>query len=672
MAYYLTNDVNGVKMVTHIIPLTSPEPVQCPSEKKNKKTEVPEVPYMTRMFLKGEPVALGTVQIMIGIIMITMGAITWFTKTLYGEIPLVLGLSIKSAIALNIISALLAISGICYFCFAFTVETDLVACTESNQSYYYYNCMFTADNVKALLYGIKGMLLVWSVLEVCVCTTTVIFSCKANVQASSSKMSIMSLYPSQIKAFKSSEPKTLGAVQIIIGLLTVILSTIVYKLHYHIQREVIILILDGAQVGTTIVLQLLTAAFDIVGFGLIARHVPFRGESYYYRDTEWCCDPLHSVWACCGEGDKEGQKEFLVNGILGTLIGSLVLVCIIGLVVALFGVYALSVSAIKEMTPIPNANANAQYGSGGQARTNSITGHFIGHLGDQATVNCSLENNQFLLCEGSQERAVPLKRAPFCPIKLLSPSEAALIPPDILQRGVDVGVAILLQSANQRLLLTRRAHGLRIFPNVWVPPGGHVELDEKLLDAGLRELREETGLQLDPDDISSSQLLGLWEVSSNTSSNVVIFIWEIACSYILTLSQSVYPPMLSRGLPQRHHIVTYVLLCSKYTHLQLQSCIKPEPTEVSACVWVDADLVRAIVSAVDGEEKPIYLPADLPQSVSVTEVSSDGKMSESTLPVSVFCNQAPAEGEDVERVSTGTKYALELWLNTLRASCEKS
>ncbi|XP_017330676.1 uncharacterized protein si:dkey-7j14.5 isoform X1 [Ictalurus punctatus] len=204
----------------------------------------------------------------------------------------------------------------------------------------------------------------------------------------------MSLYPSQIKAFKSSEPKTLGAVEIIIGLLTVILSTIVYKLHYHIQREVIILILNGAQliitgivlvhtgrrpskclVGTTIVLQLLTAAFDIVGFGLIARHVPFRGESYYYRDTEWCCDPLHSVWACCGEGDKAGQKEFLVNGILGTLIGFLVLVCIIGLVVALFGVYALSVSAIKEMTPIPTSTANAQYGAGGQARTNVRNGN---------------------------------------------------------------------------------------------------------------------------------------------------------------------------------------------------------------------------------------------------------------------------------------------------------
>uniref|UniRef100_A0A3B1KD99 Si:dkey-7j14.5 n=1 Tax=Astyanax mexicanus TaxID=7994 RepID=A0A3B1KD99_ASTMX len=198
----------------------------------------------------------------------------------------------------------------------------------------------------------------------------------------------MSLYPSQMKAFKSAEPKTLGAVEMIIGTLTVILSTIVYKLHYHIQREIIILIINGAQllitgivlvhagrkptkclVGTNIVLQLLTAAFDIVGFGLMARHIPFRGESYYYRDTEWCCDPLHSVWACCGEGERGGHKEFLVNGILCTLIGCLVLACIIGLVVALFGVYALSVSAIKDMTPIPNATGNPQFSAGGHTRS---------------------------------------------------------------------------------------------------------------------------------------------------------------------------------------------------------------------------------------------------------------------------------------------------------------
>ncbi|XP_062847762.1 nucleoside diphosphate-linked moiety X motif 17 [Trichomycterus rosablanca] len=269
----------------------------------------------------------------------------------------------------------------------------------------------------------------------------------------------------------------------------------------------------------------------------------------------------------------------------------------------------------------------------------SITRHLNGNSEDQATVTCSLENNRFILCEGNREGGVTLQAAPFCPIKLLSPSEEASIPPHTLNRGVDLGVAVLLQSANHKLLLTRRASSLRIFPNVWVPPGGHVELDEKLLDAGLRELREETGIKIDPEDILSSALLGLWE--------------------------SVYPPLLSRGLPQRHHIVTYMLLSTHLTHLQLQSSLRPEPAEVSACVWVDADLVRTIVSAVDGEEESPNVPADVPQTVSVTEVSLDGKLTESTLPLSVFCNRAPAEGEDVERVSTGTKYALQLWLNTL-------
>ncbi|KAG9276654.1 nucleoside diphosphate-linked moiety X motif 17 [Astyanax mexicanus] len=276
----------------------------------------------------------------------------------------------------------------------------------------------------------------------------------------------------------------------------------------------------------------------------------------------------------------------------------------------------------------------------------SITGHFIGNADDQATVNCSLENNRFILCEGNHEGGVPLKRASFCPIKFLSHSEADSLPSDILSRGVDVGVAVLLESANQRLLLTRRASSLRIFPNVWVPPGGHVELDEKLLDAGLRELREETGLKLDPEDISSTRLLGLWE--------------------------SVYPPMLSHGLPQRHHVVTYMLLSCRLTHQQLQSCLRPEPGEVSGCVWADVGLVKAIVSAVDGEEDAVCVPADLPRSISVTEVSPEGELSESKMPVLVFCNRAPAEGEDVERVSTGTKYALELWLKTLEASFDES
>ncbi|KAK3572277.1 hypothetical protein QTP86_030263 [Hemibagrus guttatus] len=103
-------------LVNQNVSLVSPEPVQCPSEKKNKKIKVPEVPCMTRMFLKGEPLALG----------------------------------IKSAVALNIISALLAMSGICYFCFAFTVQHDLESCVVSDGSFYmrYSDCEYRAEILK--------------------------------------------------------------------------------------------------------------------------------------------------------------------------------------------------------------------------------------------------------------------------------------------------------------------------------------------------------------------------------------------------------------------------------------------------------------------------------------------------------------------------------------------
>ncbi|XP_075881766.1 m7GpppN-mRNA hydrolase NUDT17 [Nelusetta ayraudi] len=275
----------------------------------------------------------------------------------------------------------------------------------------------------------------------------------------------------------------------------------------------------------------------------------------------------------------------------------------------------------------------------------SVTGFFSEGGGDEVQVSCSLEKNQFILHQGGgggdqAGRRSPLKRAPFCPIKHLTPAEAAAVPLDVQQRGVDVGVAILLQTANQRVLLTRRAKELRIFPNVWVPPGGHIEADETLLEAGLRELMEETGLKLEPEDVSP-QVLGLWE--------------------------SVYPAMLSRGLPRRHHVISYMLLHSPLNHLQLQASLRPSPDEVSACVWADCQLARAMVSAVDGEDVEVGLD-HLPSSISVSQVSRDGALSDSSLPTAVFVNRAPAGGPDLERVSTGTKFALELWLRTLESN----
>ena len=87
-----------------------------------------------------------------------------------------------------------------------------------------------------------------------------------------------------------------------------------------------------------------------------------------------------------------------------------------------------------------------------------------------------------------------LTHPPFCPAFCLSPSQSKALPDETSKRGVDVGVVVLLETADTCLLLTRRAAHMRTFPGTWVPPGGHVESGEGLLEAGLRELGEETGL----------------------------------------------------------------------------------------------------------------------------------------------------------------------------------
>ena len=49
----------------------------------------------------------------------------------------------------------------------------------------------------------------------------------------------------------------------------------------------------------------------------------------------------------------------------------------------------------------------------------------------------------------------------------------------------------------EHLLLLKRSPDKKVFPNVWVVPGGHVEQNESHLDCAMRELEEETGIVAD-------------------------------------------------------------------------------------------------------------------------------------------------------------------------------
>uniref|UniRef100_A0A8C3SYJ0 Nudix hydrolase 17 n=1 Tax=Chelydra serpentina TaxID=8475 RepID=A0A8C3SYJ0_CHESE len=219
----------------------------------------------------------------------------------------------------------------------------------------------------------------------------------------------------------------------------------------------------------------------------------------------------------------------------------------------------------------------------------------------------------------------------FCPIKHLEESQAAVLPEALRGRGVDVGVAVVLQSVDRRVLLTRRAKNLSIFPNIWVPPGGHMEPDE--------------------------------QVSSGVPA-LAFCLWGGAGHFLPPCSpsaQSVYPPMLSRGLPRRHHVVTYLLLLSTESHRQLQTRIQADESEVSAYAWLDPHVLECVAAVEDG---PAF-PADFHYDLSRATELSRGSARPMELPTATFLNTAPAVGEDVERVSTGTRFALRLWLDTL-------
>uniref|UniRef100_A0A0D9S5X5 m7GpppN-mRNA hydrolase NUDT17 n=1 Tax=Chlorocebus sabaeus TaxID=60711 RepID=A0A0D9S5X5_CHLSB len=256
-------------------------------------------------------------------------------------------------------------------------------------------------------------------------------------------------------------------------------------------------------------------------------------------------------------------------------------------------------------------------------------------------IHCSLKRGRIVLSSrpfpGASAR-LPLQRPPFCPFAALDEPPrvpGAELPTD---RGVDLGVAVILQSSDKTVLLTRRARTLSVSPNLWVPPGGHVELEEELLDGGLRELWEECGLHL-PQGQFSWVPLGLWE--------------------------SAYPPRLSWGLPKYHHIVLYLLVISQESQQQLQARIQPNPSEVSALMWLTPDVAAAVAATEDGRETPRLLPQDLPPSVLALELEEDGKARPLVLPMSTLLRMIPTMAEGKERVSTGSKFALRLWLQHL-------
>ena len=246
-------------------------------------------------------------------------------------------------------------------------------------------------------------------------------------------------------------------------------------------------------------------------------------------------------------------------------------------------------------------------------------------------VSVELKEDRLVLSHPPAKNSTPalLTHPPFCPAFCLTPGQSKALPEETRNRGVDVGVVVLLETADTCLLLTRRAAHMRTFPGTWVPPGGHVESGEGLLEAGLRELGEETGLVLPTSTIANSRVLALWE--------------------------SVYPYSLSVGPPKRHHIVTYYYVRTSEHSSALQSRMKLDESEVDAAMWLSPPLVSLVATGI--------MPENCPNKVELTLLGSQGQgQIRGSLPSEVLARDAPICGKDVERVSSGTRYVLQQWL----------
>ncbi|KAM4631333.1 uncharacterized protein ACJ7VT_000804 [Polymixia lowei] len=165
------------------------------------------------------------------------------------------------------------------------------------------------------------------------------------------------LSPGQVDSYQRMEPKTLGAIQIIIGALILCLSASVLQIHeVHFTGDVALFLLVVIQVTLSgsvlvhsgrkpylfwvkcvLVLHLISAAFATAALGLMSKHLPYRQDSYH---CEHCRKlELHAV--------------LLIDGILGTLVIFLVLELLICITAMLFGLSVLSAGGTQSASQQP-------------------------------------------------------------------------------------------------------------------------------------------------------------------------------------------------------------------------------------------------------------------------------------------------------------------------------
>jgi 8-oxo-dGTP diphosphatase len=88
------------------------------------------------------------------------------------------------------------------------------------------------------------------------------------------------------------------------------------------------------------------------------------------------------------------------------------------------------------------------------------------------------------------------------------------------QRYTVIPRTLVFITRDDRLLLLRGAPTKRIWANKYNGIGGHIERDEDIYTAALREVREETGLEVD-----DLRLVGLINIDGDQPTGIMLFVF---------------------------------------------------------------------------------------------------------------------------------------------------
>ncbi len=142
-------------------------------------------------------------------------------------------------------------------------------------------------------------------------------------------------------------------------------------------------------------------------------------------------------------------------------------------------------------------------------------------------------------------------------------------------KAASVAVCVVLEQDVRSLLITRRAPNLRSHAGQWALPGGRRDAGESAEDAARRELCEETGVQVAPDDV-----LGVLDDYVTRSGYLItpVVVWggpaspamtgpasEVAQIHIIPLADLDVTPRLLR-IPESESPVIQLPLLGRYLH----------------------------------------------------------------------------------------------------------